>query len=209
MQIVKHSGVKGMRWGVRRNSNRPGGADGKEESEKLSDNRSKLRKNLDSMKRERQWKSIIKEMDKLTTKDIGIVKKRLDLENSLKSLSKSKVGTKKDKEDYLRREAMSDVELQRKVVRLRAKDGLYKSVNDASKEQREMGIKIAQMGATLGVRFAVNKKLGPKDFFDAYKKPKESAKDARKSITNLTIDKVSSRTSNQRLQEILNELRQN
>lgn len=197
-----------MKWGVRRNSNRPGGADGKEESTKIVDNRGKLRKNLDSMKRERQWKGILKEMDKLTTKDIGVVKKRLDLENSLKSLSKSKVANKKDKDDYLRREHMSDAELQRKVVRLRAKDGLHKSVMDASKEQREMGIKIAQVGASLGVKYAVNKKLGPKDFFDAYKKPKDSASKAKKDATNLVIDKVSGRTSNARLQEILNELRQ-
>jgi hypothetical protein len=207
MEGLEHSGIKGMRWGVRRNLKRPGGADGKEESEKVIDNRSTLRKNLDSMKREREWHKVLKRMDTLTTKDIGIVKKRVDLENSLKSLSRSKVATKKDRNDYLRREHMSDTELSRKVVRLRAKDGLYKSVRDASKEQREIGMKVVQIGGSLGVKYAINRKLGPKDFLDAYKKPKDSASKARKDASNLAIDKVSSRVSNQRLRDMLEEMR--
>lgn len=183
-ELLKHHGVKGMKWGVVRDRNRPGGADGKWESEKVTDNRSKLGKRLDSMKRERQWNSVIKNMDQMSTKDITTVTKRITLENNLKSLSKSKVATKKDKEDYLRRDKMSDQELSRKVARLRAKDSLHQSVKNASKEQREFGTKVAQIGGSLGVKYALTKSITPKDVFDTVKNPKSSADNAKKDLTN-------------------------
>jgi hypothetical protein len=155
MDKIQHTGVKGMRWGVRRDSNRPGGADGKEESEKVVDKRGKIKKTLDSMKREREWGKVLREVDKMTTKDINTVKKRIDLENNLKSLRKSKMATKKDKADYLRREFMSDAEISRKVNRLQAKENLHKSVKSASKEQREFGYKVAQTAGSLGVRYVL------------------------------------------------------
>jgi hypothetical protein len=169
--VLKHHGVKGQKWGVIRDRNRPGGADGKWESEKQVDNRGKLQKRLDSMKRERQWNSVLREMDKMSTKDINTVTTRVRLENDLKRLSKSKVATKKDKEDYLRRDKMSNQELSRKVARLNAKEGLLKQVSSASKEQREFGIKVVQTAGTLGVQYAKNRTLGPKDFLNAYKNP--------------------------------------
>lgn len=176
---LKHWGVKGMKWGVRRNRNRPGGADGKEESAKIKDSRATLTKNLDSLKRERQWKKVLSEMDKLSTKDITTVTARVRLENDLKNLSRSKVGKKKDRDDYLRRADMSNEELKRKVTRLRAKEGLYKSVNDASKEQRELGEKITNIGKTLTIRYALKRSISPKDIFDAVQNPKDSANNAK------------------------------
>lgn len=185
-EVLKHAGIKGMRWGVRRNRNKPGGADGVEETKKpkvestVTDKRGRITKNLDSMKRERQWKSVLKDVDKLTTKEIGVVAKRVNLENSLKSLSKSKVGKLKDREDYLRRDKMDDAELSRKVTRLKAKEGLYKSVKDASKEQREFGQKVVQIGSSLGVKYALTKTITPKDIFNAIGNPKKSSEDANK-----------------------------
>lgn len=194
--VLQHVGVRGMRWGVRRDRNRPGGADGKEESTKIVDNRSGIRKKLDSMQRERQWKDVLKQVDKLNTKDIQKVSKRITLENDLKNLSKTKgVATKKDREDYLRRANMSDAELIRKVNRLRAKNGLHKAVNDASKEQREFGEKVVNITKNVGLKYAVRKikgeKLIPKDIFDAVtnkdsgKKSKEALIDAK--VTNDTL----------------------
>ena len=179
-EVLKHAGIKGMRWGVRRDRNRPGGADGKEESTKVKDTRGKIGKQLDSWKRERDWNKVLKGIDKLTTKDINSVSKRIGLENDLKSLSKTKgVGTKKDKADYLRREHMSDAELNRKVVRLRAKKGLHKNVKEASKEQREFGEKVVQVASSVGVKYALNRgTMQPKDIFkevfEASKTPKDS-----------------------------------
>lgn len=185
--VLQHVGIKGMRWGVRRDRNRPGGADGKEESSKVVDKRGKLRKNLDSMKRERDWKKVLNEVDKLNTKDIQKVSKRIDLENDLKKLSKSKMAKSKDREDYLRREHMSDAELVRKVNRLRAKDKLQKSISEASKEQREFGEKVVNISKSIGVKYALNRavgqRLGKKDIFDAVTDPKgEFKKDRNKFI---------------------------
>lgn len=185
-EVLQHVGIKGMKWGVVRNRNRPGGADGKEESTKIKDNRSTINVKLSSMKRERQWKKVLDDMDKLDTKDITKVAKRITLENDMKRLSKSSVGKKKDKDDYLRRDKMSDAELTRKITRLRAKENLKKSVKEASREQRELGEKVVQIGSSIGVKFALNKTvgkpLGPNDILNILKKPKESSDAAKKEL---------------------------
>jgi hypothetical protein len=188
-ELLQQSGVKGMKWGVRRSYDRPGGADGKKDA-KDKPIRTALGKKLNSLKRERQWKSVLKEMDTLSTKDIGIVAKRVSLENSLKTLSRSKVGTKKDREDYLRREHMDDQELQRKVVRLKAKESLHNAVHSASKEQREFGQKVVQIGGSLGVKYALNKRLSTKDIFDTVKNPKSSADQAKKDLLKTVTEKL-------------------
>lgn len=184
--ILQHVGIKGMKWGVKRNRNRPGGADGKEESTKIKDTRSKLNVKISSMQRERQWKKVLKDVDKLDTKDITKVAKRITMENDMKRLSKSSVGKTKDKDDYLRRDKMSDAELTRKITRLRAKESLKKSVTEASREQREFGEKIVQIGSSIGVKYAlkktVGKPLGPNDILDILKKPKESQTNAKKEL---------------------------
>lgn len=159
-----------MKWGVRRNYDRSGGADGKiDTSDKLP--RTKLGRKLNSLKRERQWKSVVKEMDKLSNDDIKEVTKRVTLENSLKKYSRE-IGTKKDKEEYLRRAHMSNEELSRKVTRLAIKSNFRKAVNEASKEQREFGEKVMNIGKSLGVRYVLNKKLTSDDIFDTLKNPK-------------------------------------
>lgn len=185
--VLKHVGVKGMRWGVRRDRNRAGGADGKEESVKVKDRRSGLKKKIDSLSRERQWNKVVKNMDKLNTVDISTATKRIKMENSLKSLSKSKVGSKRDVSDYLRRASMSDAELSRKVVRLRAKEGLHKAVKDASKEQRDFGEKVVKVGGSLAVQYAVTKQpITPKDVFKAVVNTKGATSDAKKALTDRT-----------------------
>lgn len=191
-KVLQHAGVKGMKWGVRRDRNRPGGADGKEESTKAVDKRGKLRMQLDSLKRERQWGKVIREMDKLSTKDIVAVNSRVRLENDLKSLSRSKVGNPKDKKDYLRREHMSDAELKRKVVRLRAKEQLKKSVSDASKEQREFGEKVVNVGKTVAIKYALTKSITPKDILVAVQNPKDTSKQAQADLQKAVLTKIAS-----------------
>lgn len=189
---LQHYGVKGMRWGVLRDRNRPGGADGIDNGtgEKVT-RRGRLNQKLDSLKRERQWKTVLREMDKLSTKDISAASKRVGLENDLKTLSKSKIGTKKDRDDYLRRADMSNEELSRKVTRLRAKDNLYKKVGDASKEQMEFGRKAVQIGGSLGIKYALTKEpIQPKDVFDAVKNPKTEFNKAQQDILKTTLRKI-------------------
>lgn len=194
-ELLKHVGVVGMKWGVRRDRGRSGGADGVEESVKVKDTRGKLSKKLSSMNRERQWKKVLNDVDKLSTKDITKVSKRISLENDMKRLSKSKIAKPKDKDDYLNREKMSDAELTRKVTRLRAKDSLLKTVNDASKEQREFGEKIVQIGGSVGVKYALNRgRIQPKDLFDvavkAYKNPKETSDKAKQDLQKEILGKI-------------------
>jgi hypothetical protein len=149
--LLQHHGVKGMHWGVRHDEHKalnPKDPDAKPPV--------KIKKHIDSLKRERQWKSVIKDMDNISTKDLHIIKKRVDLENDLKKVSKSKVANKHEKQAYLNRHNMSNEEIQRKVNRVKAKENLHKSIKDASKEQRELGIKIAQTGGSLAVNYAIN-----------------------------------------------------
>ena len=199
--VLKHYGVKGMRWGVVRDRNRPGGADGVPEKLKVSTDegmvapstvtkKGKIRKNLDSLKRERDWNKVVKEMDKLSTSDITLVSKRLGLENELKKYSNTKgVGKKKDKEDYLRRADMSNEELSRKVVRLKAKNNLKNASSDATKQQREFGERIVHVGGNLNMQYAMKRRLSPQDVFDVItdSKPKDSYKKSREDLLNTTL----------------------
>lgn len=175
---LQHTGVKGMKWGIRRDYTQRGGADGKLDA-KDKPIRTAIGKHLKSLKREREWKSVLREMDSMSTKDITELTKRVSLENALKHLSRSKVGTKSDKQDYLRRERMDNQELSRKVTRLKAKESLHNAVSSASKEQREFGQKAVQIGGSLGIKYVLKKSegksIGFKDVFDTVKSPKASA----------------------------------
>lgn len=153
---LQHHGVKGMRWGVRKDS-RPG-----------------VRAKLGSLKRERQWKKVIGQMDKLTNEELAYVAKRVGLENDLKRLTKKRtIAGPDDKADYINRAKLDDEELSRKVTRLRAKDNLVNKINDASKEQREFGEKVVNIGSGLAMKYATQKSLSPKDIFETVTKPKE------------------------------------
>lgn len=215
---LKHYGVLGMKWGVRRNRNQPGGADGKSESKKTSKEKGpvankaaktkakpkgKVGQTLDSMKRERDWKKVTAEVDKLTTDQINSVASRVKDENALKTLSKkSKVGSKKDRSDYLRRSEMSDAELKRKVKRLRAKDSLNSAIDGATKEQRELGEKITEVAKSVGASYASSKVTGnpinADDIFNMITKPADTTKKSVTSVRdtylkkgiNIAMDKV-------------------
>lgn len=200
--VLRHHGIKGQKWGVIRNRNRPGGADGKEESEKTVDKRGKIRQHLDSLKREREWRNVIKEIDHISTKDINKITKRVGLENSLKKLSKSKIARAKDKHDYLNRHKMSDEELSRKVTRLRAKDTLYNAIREASKEQREIGERIANTASNLAFKYVKVKyvdkgEMSLKDTLDIVKKPKkvkDLLKDEGKDIFDKEVERRSKKS---------------
>lgn len=186
--LIQHHGIKGMHWGVRNNSRKPDSAI--KPSARALRVRSKLGQHLDSLKRERQWHSVLKQVHNMSTKDIHAATRRIVLENNLKRLSKSKMATSKDKQDYLRRHTMTDQELTRKVARLQAKDSLHKAVKDASKEQRDLGIKVARVGGSLGVKYALNKKITPKDVYDTIKKPKDSADKAKQDAMKAILERA-------------------
>lgn len=157
-EILKHYGVKGMRWGVRRNRNRPGGADGKRQNG--SKKSTTVKDEAKSALRELSWagKSKVNNMNKMSTKDIKKQTERLRLENDLKKLSRDiSLGTSKDRKDYRGRANMSDQELRRKVDRLRAKKEFKNQANQATKSQIEKGKTVVKLVAPMVIGYAVAK----------------------------------------------------
>ncbi len=155
---LTHYGIKGMRWGVRKDQ-------------------VTIRERVDSLKRERQWKKVLNEADNMSTDQINAVVKRIRLENDFKKLIKeSKVSKKSDKRDYIQRGQMSDDDLSDKVSRLKAKDSLSKSVSEATKEQREFGERVVNTGSTLALSYATNKTISGRDIYDAITNPQKDSK---------------------------------
>lgn len=181
--ILQHYGVKGMRWGVVREV----GPDGRIRNT----GKTSVKEKLGSLKRERQWKNVIKEMDNMTVDQIQTVTKRITLENDLKRLSKSSIATKKDKQDYVRRADMDTDELSMKVTNLRAKDNLSKAVSSASKEQVEFGKKVVDATSALTLKYMATKTLTPQDVFDAVNKPKPIKDQAVKSLIDQAVKQAS------------------
>lgn len=185
-EMLQHAGVKGMRWGVRKD--RDGSSKGKKPEtsvkggSKDESNKAKepgfFKSRANSAKREQDWEKVIDKFDKMGDKEIIAVSKRINLENDFKRLAykkarvgtnpfKTKIGTKEDKRAYLNREKMSDQELSRVVTRLRAKEAIVTGANKATAAQRERGMKIANVAAPLIFKAAMGRKLNVADVIDA------------------------------------------
>lgn len=173
--VLQHFGVKGMRWGVRKDD---------KSSSKVG-----IRDRASSLKRERQWKKVLGEVDNMTNEQMHAIAKRVRLENDFKRLTKeSSMAKASDKKDYIKRADMDDNTLQEKVSTLRVKDTLSKSVRDASKEQREFGEKVMNTGSSLVLKYATNNgKLDAKDIFDSIISPE---KESKKKLENQIRDKA-------------------
>ena len=166
-----------MRWGVRKDKGKIG-----------------VRDRLNSMKRERQWKKVLGEIDNLSNDQMSAVAKRVGMENELKRLSKkSPAATKSDKRDYVKRGDMDNEELSRKVTRLRAKDQLTRQINDASKEQMEFGKKVVNVSGSLAMKYATQKSLTPKDVFDSINDNNKPIKDR---VVKEIVDSVNKKSTN-------------
>lgn len=179
---LKHSGVKGMKWGIIR-WRKPGGNGGENHRP------GRLKQEWNSFKRERHWKKILKEVGSLTTAQIGVASRRAGLENEYKKLSKSSIASGKDKKGYRLREKMSDQELNRKVGRLRAIHALKSQSDSATKQQRAIGKRIAQTTGSLAIHYALKKKLSPGDIYTSISNPKAAKDQAIKTVLDMVFKK--------------------
>lgn len=188
-ELLQHHGVKGQKWGVIRK-----GQNGiKSASKKVANSKTvtRVKEEVGSLKRERSWGKKLADVDNMSTKQISKVAQRIQMENDLKRLSKNKtVGSVKDKADYRSRGKMSDEELGRKVGRLRAKENLHRTVNEATKSQIDFGKRVVGSAGPLAVKYVLGQKIGPQDLFNAATNAKSAQSKAKQDVAKEFMKKV-------------------
>ena len=125
---LKHSGVKGMKWGVRK----------------------RVKAEISSAKREFGWNKSVKNKSNFSDDDLRKLVERIRMENDLKRL-----GGKKNRKEYLQRSKLSQDELKKRVARLQLEDNLKQQVALATKWQTEIGKSVSQSFLNVSLSMAV------------------------------------------------------
>lgn len=157
---LRHHGVKGMKWGVRRfQPYQPG--DGQHGKGKVKGAASRVKQEVSSFKRELEAGKMGKNerLKSLSDDQLRAVTTRLRTENDLKRLS-SKSKDKGDKSDYRLRASMSDTELKKRVDRLQLEDSLRQQAYMATKQQTDLAKKVIN-GATNAAVSSYSKGVDP------------------------------------------------
>lgn len=181
-EYMLHYGVPGMKWGKRKSSSSTPQKEGKLKT--------RIKSELGSLKRERQWKDKLYDMDNMSNAELGKVAKRVQLENDLKRLSKSPISKTTDRKLYRERGNMSDKALMDRVTRLRAKENLHRTIMDASKEQREMGQRFVRTAGTVGFKYATTGTVSTKDIGLAVLKSHKPNKEMKNKIIDDMLNKT-------------------
>lgn len=149
--ILKHHGVKGMKWGVIRSKVSKAGGSVKSAGSKVNKAvKTRVKEEINSGAREIGWRRELRNIHKLSNQELQGKVNRVRMENELKSLANKQkvrnvgdyVNKSKDKKTYRNREKMSDKQLSEKVEQLRLKDSLRKQISHATKEHRDSTNKI-------------------------------------------------------------------
>lgn len=124
-KFLQHHGVKGMKWGVRKDRKKSDRVTVKEVA------KSSLReiKSLGGSARR----------GKLSDDELKNTVTRLRQENELKRLTSN---GSKEKKTYIRREKLTDSQLETKLKRLRLEDQMRQEARNATKGQREFANKV-------------------------------------------------------------------
>lgn len=137
---LKHFGVKGMKWGVRRSRDK---------------GPSTISRHISSAKRDFGHRKTLKNLKNMTDDELKSTTDRVRRENDLKRLTATK--RKKTSKDYLDRSKLSDAELKQKVERLQLEDNLKKQVSTAQKPYKEAAKKFMKSAVNLGLDVAGDK----------------------------------------------------
>lgn len=130
---LKHYGIPGMKWGVRRRT----GSDGK-----VVKSKSRIRKEIESVSREVKSVGALRKPERFTNEQLKNKTQRLQNENSLKRLTKGK-----KRKEYLDRSKLSDSDLKSRVERLQLEDNLKKQVKSANGNQIKAANKLISEGS--------------------------------------------------------------
>lgn len=136
--VLQHFGVKGMRWGVRRNR-----SSGTKKPGIVKRGKERIKDEVSSMKREKSWVTKAKGVSSMNDDEIRGLVDRIRNENSLKRLGSRK--------EYLKRADVPDAVLKKRVERLQLEDNLRKNVGVATARQREIGREITKSASNIGL----------------------------------------------------------
>ena len=134
-EVLKHFGVKGMKWGVRKARQKAGQV------------KTRIKEEVKSSKREASWAKQLRDIHSMDNKKLQNTVNRVRNENDFKVLAKGQkvrniedlLNKSADKKAYRNRESLSDKELKSKVQQLRLKDQLRQQVSNTTKSHRKIG----------------------------------------------------------------------
>lgn len=137
---LKHYGVKGMKWGVRKSRDK---------------SPSTISRHISSAKRDIGYRKKLKDLSNMTDEEIKSTTDRIRRENDLKRLTATK--RKKTSDAYLDRAKLSDEELKQKVDRLQLEENLKKQVSTAQKPYKDAAKKFIKSAVNIGLDVAGDK----------------------------------------------------